>query len=607
MAFLIPDNLRSRKDVPEGVRRVASSLQMGLDESATLWFEPPFDPSKQKPHFVLLLPDRGIIVLELLEIKAGGSLLGVFRRNIRILRDGQESEVENPLHRAQRFAEVLRARIAAEPRLNGHSIPVAAGAIFHVVARAEAEPKGLTSIVAPEACLFREEIEAGLSGSGEALLQRSFAKMLGGNYQERLTGGLEKVLRGIIQPEVVIDRAATKENNQLVIFRAPSDQGEILRVMDRHQEAMAKSLGDGHRIIRGVAGSGKTLVLVFRARLLSQLFPTDKILVTCYTRSLAGQLRSVLADRPNVAVRHLDGLMADVIKEAGLKHPGYEDSTGDLVAKTALSALSAASSRRYRAVLLDEGQDFGSTALQFALGLLQGGSEDFILVADAAQNIFRRRFSWKSVGIQAQGRTRILRQNYRNTREILDTAYRFLIAGGETQVDGDPGEDDENAVIPPEAALRQGPAPALRVCTSEEAESESIVWRLKTWLQRGQSPRSLAVLYASGDGQPFRLIQRLRKEGIDTFWLSDPQDKYAKDRISETRSPVILTTIHSAKGLEFPKVILMGLPSEKEATSDYRKLAYVGMTRATDELEAVLPANHPFISDFTVAFQGRVA
>jgi superfamily I DNA and RNA helicase len=36
----------------------------------------------------------------------------------------------------------------------------------------------------------------------------------------------------------------------------PSDR--TLAVMDMHQEQIARSLGEGHRIIRGVAGSGKT-------------------------------------------------------------------------------------------------------------------------------------------------------------------------------------------------------------------------------------------------------------------------------------------------------------------------------------------------------------
>ena len=62
MAFLIPDNLKSRSDVPSHIRRVADAFQIGLDESATLWYEPLYDLHGERPHFVLLVPDRGIVV-----------------------------------------------------------------------------------------------------------------------------------------------------------------------------------------------------------------------------------------------------------------------------------------------------------------------------------------------------------------------------------------------------------------------------------------------------------------------------------------------------------------------------------------------------------------
>jgi hypothetical protein len=54
---------------------------------------------------------------------------------------------------------------------------------------------------------------------------------------------------------------------------------------------------------------------------------------------------------------------------------------------------------------------------------------DSLLLYDDAQSIDGKKrpsgFSFKSVGVQAQGRTTILRMNYRNTDEILDCAYEF--------------------------------------------------------------------------------------------------------------------------------------------------------------------------------------
>ena len=70
------------------------------------------------------------------------------------------------------------------------------------------------------------------------------------------------------------------------------------------------------------------------------------------------------------------------------------------------------------------------------------------------------------------------------------------------------------------------------------------------------------------------------------------------DSVGEENDYVVLMTLHSAKGLEFPKVFLAGMedglfPSYMSITSDNasseleeeeRRLAYVGITRAMKEL-----------------------
>lgn len=62
------------------------------------------------------------------------------------------------------------------------------------------------------------------------------------------------------------DLPSTAENRPSVHVDAePNHPSElfpdIIKVMDLEQEALARSLGDGHRVIHGVAGSGKTLIL----------------------------------------------------------------------------------------------------------------------------------------------------------------------------------------------------------------------------------------------------------------------------------------------------------------------------------------------------------
>jgi DNA helicase-2/ATP-dependent DNA helicase PcrA len=79
---------------------------------------------------------------------------------------------------------------------------------------------------------------------------------------------------------------------------------------------------------------------------------------------------------------------------------------------------------------------------------------------------------------------------------------------------------------------------------------------------------------------------------LDQIALESRDDE--KDRAEEKKDAVTLMTLHSAKGLEFPHVYLVGLengilPHERSMQSrqgiaEERRLAYVGVTRARDRL-----------------------
>jgi len=70
---------------------------------------------------------------------------------------------------------------------------------------------------------------------------------------------------------------------------------DVLQVMDLQQESVARNLGEGHRLIHGPAGSGKTMILIYRAVQLQAIARPDKpILVLCYNRELAGRIDTML-------------------------------------------------------------------------------------------------------------------------------------------------------------------------------------------------------------------------------------------------------------------------------------------------------------------------
>ena len=72
-----------------------------------------------------------------------------------------------------------------------------------------------------------------------------------------------------------------------------------LPVLDLRQERNALSLGEGHRIIYGVAGSGKTVILIARARLVAQ-DPNKQVLILCFNRALAEYFQRLFAQIHNV-------------------------------------------------------------------------------------------------------------------------------------------------------------------------------------------------------------------------------------------------------------------------------------------------------------------
>jgi hypothetical protein len=599
MAFLIPDNLKSRSDVPAMIRRTVSAFQVGLDDSCVVWYEPLYDRSGEKPHLVVLIPDRGIAVLEVVDARTS-KFMGIFKGKPQFSRDG--AEIPNPVDRAHKLAALLDQRVQAEPRVSRLSLSVAAGVCFTNLTSAEAKENRISTVIPDAFCIYKEEIDAAIAGVGEAALMRAFTRLLGPPLEEQITPEIDKALRGLIQPDTVIGTVFGGTPDQLQIFQPPCADVETLRVMDRQQEALAKSLGDGHRVIRGVAGSGKTLVLVFRAKLLAENFPNKKFLLTCYTKTLASQLKTLLSRYPNVDVINLHALMYEIIRSARLSYDFKENDFSKMVA-TAFTALAKGVGPRYDAVLVDEAQDLETDELQFVTKLLKDGADDLVIVADAAQNIFKRKFSWKQAGVKAQGRTRLLRINYRNTKQILEFASKFLLNSKTLTTDDAPDFDDENVVIPPQSAQRSGASPILEIVEDVETEIKRTIELTQDWLSKLSPSDKIAVLYPGTDRKDrgYLLNRDLRAAGVDVYWACDRHKRGSKAGLATATERVVLSTIHSCKGLEYPHVIICGIWKDKHEIEENRKLAYVGMTRATETLHIISRGGHELFDDLQTA------
>lgn len=343
-------------------------------------------------------------------------------------------------------------------------------------------------------------------------------------------------------------------------------------------------MGSGHRLLFGVAGAGKTVVLVARAKFLSEALPSRRILVLCFNVSFRTYLGALLRPCPNVDVYTFHGWGS---------HNGVRWQEDELPGHYGARLLDALEANRgdsgcYDAVLIDEAQDFDPVWFACAKAALREPmTGDFLIVGDRNQTSYHRAaVSWKSLRINAVGRTRVLRRNYRNSKAILTAAAPFA--------DNSETDDGIAAAAPAlSSAVRMGGATPLLVrCSNRNAEVLAVIDFVKSLLVgAGPTPTSpfapheIGILYRKKDACLPDLIEGLKRIS-PTLWLSEgATGQDARQRVLEPG--VKVQTIHSAKGLEYRAVILvfadqLGLASGDEDKD--RRLLYVALTRAQEIL-----------------------
>jgi superfamily I DNA/RNA helicase len=358
--------------------------------------------------------------------------------------------------------------------------------------------------------------------------------------------------------------------------------------MDMQQEQLARSLGEGHRIIRGVAGSGKTLILAFRAEYLARA-ATKPVLILCYANGIAGRLEDAMQERgveERVQVSTFHSWCFRMLRTYDLPAPSIKEFPDyDERLSASVAAVSAAVEKglipggQYDGILIDEAHDFEPDWLALAAKMVDPDKRSLLIAYDDMQAIYkgRARPVWKQLGIEAQGRTTVLKVNYRNTAQILGFARKFaadIIAAPGVPADG------ESAVLVPEDAGRQGEEPEVRQCVSFDAEAHAIAEWLAARKAAGYEWRQMAVLYPEHTiGERFAGVFAKSRIPVDVA-------KANKNRVKISLDAVRLLSMHTAKGLEFPCVAVGGLGALGRNGTDIAddvRLTYVAVTRATHE------------------------
>ena len=645
MAKLIPPLNSCLRRMTTGEKRFARRLESHLEDDYLCWYEPIVGVGSRSRYtdFIALHVSRGLLLLEVKDWKLD-NLHEVDRQFFRMLTDKGMVSVQNPLDQARQCTYSLINGLRSDPALIHHEgdyqgkllFPYAFGVVLTQISRKDFKQSGLGAVLPSHLVICRDEMA---ESADIETFQKRLWDMFPTQFIKPMTLPQIDRVRAHLFPSIILNkkgRAAIEDLQESLTFdsgdghvgtdavneqRAESDSvatatndevdispdinsaastanlPDVIKVLDLEQESLARNLGKGHRVIHGVAGSGKTLILGFRCLQLAQEC-NKPILVLCFNVTLAARLRELIdanSFQDRVQIRHFHEWCGEQLRAYHVpKPPSGPNYVKDVVQSVIKATESGQIPRaQYDALMIDEGHDFEPDWLRLVVSMIDPDSDSLLFLYDYAQSIYTKSsldFKLSSVGINARGRTTVLRVNYRNTDEILHYAYRFASQWlPDVQI-----RDNDAQELKPEGAGRHGPPPAFRMFDSTENEIQYITRCINDQQRKGMAWSDICVVYRS-KWMGEKLCNALEAADIPAQWLNT---KDSKKQLSSTDGRVKLMTMHSSKGLEFPLVIIAGvgsMPSKQADPSTEAKLLYVAMTRATEKL--LVTADR--ISEFT--------
>lgn len=240
-------------------------------------------------------------------------------------------------------------------------------------------------------------------------------------------------------------------------------------------------------------------------------------------------------------------------------------------------------SQRYKHVIVDEGQDFGTNYYKLIRAI--AGPEhanDIFIVGDAHQRIYRRTAVLSRCGINIKGRSAHLRVNYRTTEETRRFAYSILKGIPFDDLDGIIDDEHESR------SFTHGPMPVVENFNSLEKETEYIISEIKKLVFEGAILKDICLV-----ARTTKLVDTysslLERDGIKCYKIKNSK---GEDRGIDG---VRISTMHRVKGLEFDYMFVASVndkvmplesaidrtdkASEEDTMKSERCLLYVAITR----------------------------
>lgn len=389
----------------------------------------------------------------------------------------------------------------------------------------------------------------------EEFIDRVYALELPSRVQTNLSEfECKRLVREIFCPQFNVFPSASFEADlkKIVFHRLLDEQAGILDFLDEQLTAA----------VNGAAGTGKTMIAVEKARRHAAF--GEKVLFLCFNTQLKDYLENNYA-REFVSYYTIAGFACKICNTA---RPDYKEL------KSKLEDYYISGSFPYKHVIIDEGQDFGSEAIEetdiiqlihdIIVDTDQGGT--FYVFYDRLQLIQAREMPKFISDLDCR---LTLYRNCRNTENIAVTSLRPITERKPRVFDG---------------AVKGAPA-KLHFCDSVQSEHERI---------------DVIIDELAADGYRDIVILTCKTEATSVLSNSVNGGRY--------RNKYLFTTCRKFKGLEADVVVLVDV-DKTTFEQDNVLLFYVGTSRARIKLEITAVLSDDDCKDILLSalnYQGKV-
>ena len=404
---------------------------------------------------------------------------------------------------------------------------------------------------------------------------------------------LERVMTALPRKSPAMAEAYRDLRHWLVEPEFSAEQRRPLDLNSKQRDLITTRTPHGLRRIRGPAGSGKSLVLAARAAELAR--EGKNVLVVTYNITLINYLQDLAVRWPdpsepsrlvrrNITWLNFHAWCRRVCKTSGggsayaqLDFQGTKDQVLDKELPDLTHAVLNEDDHGadfYDAILVDEAQDFLQNwwaALRKVC--IEGG--EMLLASDTSQNLYGRTFNWtdKMVGGGSFGPWAELELTYRLPEEVRLKAEKFLRGFVSKQT----------AIFPERSQTEMEFGPTLmdwkQVGRDEEISSVIMEALMSQLAEQDNLGISELVFLASSEKVGLAVVKELEHRSIKvrhTFNASNPNARGMKRAFFKGDARVKATTIHSFKGWESRAVVLhIGRRDGPEAMAGI----YSGLTR----------------------------